>query len=95
MLRPILFATLLIAAPAWAEDPATLKPGPDLETVTNNCGACHSLAYIRMNSTFLTPDGWKAEVTKMRKAFGGPIDDQTAETIVKYLSANYAVAPKQ
>ena len=44
---------------------------------------------------FLTPDAWKAEVTKMRKAFGGPIDDDTAAAIVKYLSANYAAPPKQ
>jgi hypothetical protein len=30
----------------------------------------------------------------MRAAFGAPIDDQTAETITGYLSANYAAAPK-
>jgi hypothetical protein len=47
-----------------------------------------------MNSVFLTPDAWKAEVTKMREAFGAPIDDDTATTIVKYLSATYAAQPK-
>jgi hypothetical protein len=30
----------------------------------------------------------------MRTALGAPIDDDTANTIVKYLSANYAAQPK-
>jgi hypothetical protein len=47
-----------------------------------------------MNSSFLTPDAWKAEVTKMREGYGAPIDDQTAAAIIKYLSANYAAPPK-
>jgi hypothetical protein len=62
--------------------------------VQASCGICHTLNYIRMNSTFLTPDAWKAEVTKMRTALGAPIDDDTADVIVKYLSAEYAAAPK-
>jgi hypothetical protein len=33
-------------------------------------------------------------VTKMRSAFGAPIDDETAAKIVAYLANNYAVAPK-
>ena len=40
------------------------------------------------------PDGWKAEVTKMRTPLGAPIDDDRADTIVKYLSATYAAQPK-
>ncbi len=30
----------------------------------------------------------------MQQALGGPFDDDTAATIVKYLSATYAVQPK-
>ena len=71
----------------------TLKPGPGLDAVQASCATCHTLNYIRMNSVFLTPDVWKAEVTKMRTAFGAPIDDDTANTIVKYLSATYAAQP--
>ena len=41
-----------------------------------------------MNSGFLTADGWKAEVVKMRKAFGAPIDDETVAGISAYLAAN-------
>jgi hypothetical protein len=47
-----------------------------------------------MNSVFLTPDAWKAEVTKMQTLLGAPLDDTVAATIVQYLSANYAVPPK-
>ncbi len=89
-----LTVALLLAAPAFADEPVPLKPGPGLDEVKASCGTCHTLNYIRMNSVFLTPDAWKAEVTKMRTAMGAPIADDTADTIIKYLSASYAAAPK-
>ena len=89
-----LAVVLLLAMPALADEPVPLKPGPGLDAVQASCGICHTLNYIRMNSVFLTPDAWKAEVTKMRTTLGAPIDDDTANTIIKYLSANYAAEPK-
>ncbi len=94
MIRYLLIATLLSATPALAQEQVPLKPGPGLDAVTSTCATCHTLNYIRMNSVFLTPDDWKAEVTKMQQAYGGPFDDDTAATIVKYLSATYASPPK-
>jgi mono/diheme cytochrome c family protein len=94
MLRLIGCALLLGAAPALAQEPVALKPGPGLDAVTSSCSVCHTLNYIRMNSVFLSPDAWKAEVTKMREGYGAPIDDDTADTIIKYLSASYAAQPK-
>jgi sulfite dehydrogenase (cytochrome) subunit B len=94
MLRFLLVAPLLCATPALAQEDVALKPGPGLDEVTTSCAVCHTLSYIRMNSVFLTPDAWKAEVTKMREALGAPIDDDTANTIVKYLSTTYAAQPK-
>lgn len=94
MFRTIMIASLLATGPALAQEAVTLKPGPDLDVVTTTCSICHTLNYIKMNSVFLTPDAWKAEVTKMRKAYGAPIDDDTEASIVKYLAATYAVAPK-
>ena len=91
MLRRLLSASLLCATPALAQD---LKPGPGLDAVTATCGVCHTPAYIQMNSPFLSTDAWKAEVAKMRDAFGAPIDDDTANTIVNYLSATYGAPPK-
>ena len=84
------FVTVLIAVPALAqEQQIKLKPGPGLDKVEGNCGACHSLAYIPMNSPFLNADGWNAEVTKMRKAMGAPINGDDAKAIVDYLTKNY------
>jgi mono/diheme cytochrome c family protein len=94
MIRSLVIASLIATAPALAQEQVTLKPGPGVDAVTATCSTCHTLNYIRMNSPFLTPDAWKAEVTKMQQAFGGPFDDATAATIVDYLSATYAAAPK-
>ena len=81
---------LLGATPALAEEqPVELKAAPGQEVVQTRCAACHSLDYVRMNSPFLTADGWKAEVAKMRTAFGAEIDDAEAATIVNYLTATY------
>jgi hypothetical protein len=58
--------------------------------VEGNCGACHSLDYIVMNSPFLDAKAWTAEVTKMVNAFGAPIEKADQDKIAAYLSANYA-----
>lgn len=80
----------LLATPAFADEKAVqLKPGAGLDKVESNCAACHSLDYIRMNSPFLAPAGWDAEVTKMIKVFGAPIDDADAKAIADYLKKNY------
>ena len=86
----IALAAVLIALPALADEkPVDLKKAPGLDKVEGNCAACHSLDYIEMNSPFLTPAGWDAEITKMIKVFGAPIDDADAKIIADYLKANY------
>lgn len=83
---------LLVWRSAMAADtPAPLTPGPGEEVVSVGCSECHTSDYIIMNSVFLTAEAWKAEVTKMRSAYGAPIDDDTAAQIVAYLAAHYAV----
>jgi hypothetical protein len=97
-MRPVLIAVLALLGcqgAMAAETPVPLKTGAGDDLTSAFCSACHTSDYIVMNSPFLTPDAWKAEVTKMRVAFGAPIDDQTAAAIAGYLAANYAVAPKQ
>ena len=89
-----LFAIAALAAfvtfPAAADEPVIqLKQGPGLDKVEGNCAACHSLVYIQMNSPFLNAAGWNAEVTKMIKGYGAPINDADAKAIVDYLTANY------
>ena len=88
-MRQLILAALafLIAAPALADD-IKLKPGAGLDKLEANCQACHTLAYIPMNS-FLKAAGWDAEVAKMRGPYGAPIDDADAKAIADYLKANY------
>ena len=87
----IVFAAALIALPAaaTAEQVIKLKQGPGLDKVEANCQACHTVAYLPMNSPFLNAAGWSAAVTKMIKAFGAPIDDADAKAIAEYLTKNY------
>ena len=87
----VLLATAA-AVPAVAQSQVQqikLKSGPGVEAVERNCGTCHSLAYIPMNSPFLNQAGWNGEVTKMIKAMGAPISDDDAKAIVDYLAKNY------
>jgi hypothetical protein len=80
-------------SPAAAQ-PAPLPAGPGKDVVEGGCATCHSLSYIPMNSRFMTPEVWKAEVTKMRVAFGAPLDDDAANAILAYLIANFGAPPK-
>ena len=84
------FVAALIALPAMADEQTiTLKKAPGVDKVEANCQACHSLAYIPMNSPFLNAGGWDGEVTKMIKVMGAPINDADAKAIKDYLTKNY------
>ena len=81
---------LALSLPAAAEEkPIDLKKAPGLDKVEGNCGSCHTLDYILMNSPYPNAALWDAEVTKMIKAFGAPIDDADAKAIADYLKKNY------
>ena len=83
-------AAVLLAGSAFADEQVIkLKPGAGLDKVEGNCQACHTLAYIPMNSVYMNAAGWDAEVTKMIKAYGAPVDDEDAKAIKAYLSKNY------
>jgi len=73
------------------EETAAFKPGPNLEVVQNNCTACHSADYImtQPRGEKFKKDFWLAEVTKMIKVYGAPIDDADVGKIVEYLAATY------
>ncbi|HTS23402.1 MAG TPA: cytochrome c [Casimicrobiaceae bacterium] len=66
-----------------------LRDGPGRTQFEANCGACHSLDYVPMNSPFLDRNGWEAEVTKMIKVYGASIGADDAKAIAEYLNANY------
>ena len=70
---------------------AAFKPGPNVEIVNNNCTACHSADYVQTQPRGLKfkRDFWQAEVTKMTKAYGAPIDEADVGKIVDYLEQTY------
>ena len=73
------------------EETAAFKPGPNLEVVQNNCtrlplGRLHRHAAAGSKDK---KDFWQAEVTKMIKVYGAPIDDADVGKIVDYLAATY------
>jgi cytochrome c5 len=70
---------------------AALKPGPNVEVVQRNCTACHSLDYIQTQprGPKFKKDFWQAEVTKMIKVYGAPIDEADVSKIVEYLAQAY------
>jgi sulfite dehydrogenase (cytochrome) subunit B len=73
------------------EEIAAFKPGANVDVVKNNCTACHSSDYVQTqpHGPKFTKDFWQAEVTKMIKVYGAPIDDADVGKIVDYLAANY------
>jgi hypothetical protein len=94
MRRLLIVAAILASGAAHADGPAPLKPGPGSDLTAAVCNICHTSNYIIMNSMFMLPAQWAAEVTKMRTVFGAPLDDGTQAAITAYLGANYAVPPK-
>jgi hypothetical protein len=73
------------------EETAAFKPGPNLELVKANCTGCHSSDYVNTQprGAKFKKDFWQAEVTKMIKVYGAPIEDADIPKIVEYLTATY------
>jgi len=90
IIAAVAIMTSAMALPAAADEkPIVLKNAPGRDKVEANCSGCHSLDYILMNSPYPNAALWTAEVTKMIKAFGAPIDDADAKIIGDYLKMNY------
>jgi sulfite dehydrogenase (cytochrome) subunit B len=92
-LTAIGFGPLLAAPVSYTipEETAAFKPGINLDVVRNNCTACHSADYINTQprGPKFKKDFWQAEVTKMIKVYGAPIDEADVDKIVEYLAATY------
>src|SRR3984885_4919029 len=103
MIRSLLFALAALAGAGFAsvnaapvsyalpEETAAFKPGPNLEAAQNNCAACHSADYIKTQpeGPKYKKDFWQAEVTKMIKLYGAPIEEADVPKIVDYLASTY------
>jgi sulfite dehydrogenase (cytochrome) subunit B len=97
---PCLSATMICASVAalhagpvnykLPEETATFAPGNNRDVVEANCTGCHSADYIKTqpHGEKFKKDFWQAEVTKMIKIYGAPIDQADVGKIVDYLAAS-------
>ena len=72
----------------WPTYTAELAAGPGRDATLGNCSMCHSVTYITQQPP-LPAATWEAEVHKMIKAFGAPIQEATAKEIITYLQTHY------
>jgi mono/diheme cytochrome c family protein len=87
-------ANALLASPVdykLPDETAAFRPGNNLDVVQANCTGCHSADYIETQprGEKSKKDFWQAEVTKMIKVYGAPIDPADVSRIVDYLAASY------
>ena len=61
-----------------------LPPGPGQEATQLYCSMCHTARYIMIQPP-LSRQTWDNEMTKMRKAFSGPIPEEKVPEIMEYL----------
>ena len=61
-----------------------LPTGPNFGVYQANCVSCHTSRYITNQPNF-PRKVWEAEVTKMVKMYGAPIDEEKQKLIVDYL----------
>jgi mono/diheme cytochrome c family protein len=92
------FVAIIVSAASAApidyklpEETAAFRPGPNLDVVKNNCTGCHSADYIstQPQGANYKKNFWQAEVTKMIKVYGAPIEEADVGKIVDYLAATY------
>ena len=71
-----------------------LAAGDGSQEVRIYCSSCHSPSYIIMQPP-LPAATWEAEVNKMKKTFGATIPDDSAQKIILYLQAHYAIETRK
>lgn len=86
--------TTLVAKPisyALPEEKSALKQTPGVDVVENNCASCHSIDYIvtQPQGAAFKKDFWTAEVTKMIKVYGAPIDTADVSKIIEFLATTH------
>ena len=86
----IALAALGLARVAHADEAALkLKDAPDTALIVSKCSICHSVDYIQMNAPFMKRVGWEAEVRKMVKVMGAPLEEADFARVVDYLTQQY------
>jgi cytochrome c len=65
---------------------------PGRQLATQKCTICHSIDYINYQPPGMNLEKWTAEVAKMQRAFGAPINDAEIKSIGAYLAVAYGSA---
>lgn len=80
---PSQWAVLKIELPA-SDEP--FPPGVGGEIANSQCQICHSAGMI-LTQPPLKKDEWRAEIVKMRTAYGAPIPEDQIDGLSAYLTA--------
>ena len=74
---------------------AQLKPSthPGRIIATQKCAICHSVDYINLQPGTMNLKQWTAEVTKMQRVYGAPVDDAEVAQISVFLATTYGTEP--
>ena len=79
----VAFADASITLP---DDPLDLPPGPGLQTVVENCTACHSPSTM-LQQPQISREKWESTVGKMITIYKAPVDEAAIPAIVDYFVA--------
>jgi hypothetical protein len=63
---------------------------PGYEIAVQKCGICHSADYVNLQPLGMSVTQWAAEMTKMRNAYGAPLDEIDINLLSVYLATAYA-----
>lgn len=97
-------ALIFGAGVAWAagdsraillpEETAVLRPSPleGYKIAEVKCRICHSADYVNLQPPGMTLAQWTAEMVKMQRAYGAPLDEAEIKLLAIYLATIYGDA---
>jgi mono/diheme cytochrome c family protein len=77
------WAIVSVELPASDE---SFPPGVGADIAASQCLICHSAGMV-LRQPPLTKEEWRAEITKMRSAYGAPIPDDQVDRLSEYLKS--------
>jgi mono/diheme cytochrome c family protein len=75
------WATVRVELPTSDE---SFPPGAGADIASSQCLICHSAGMV-LTQPPLRKDEWRAEITKMRTAYGAPIPEEQVDGLLEYL----------
>ena len=88
-IAPVHFAAINVNFPTSS---VAFPAGKGSDIANANCLICHS-AGMALRQPPLTEDEWRAEIHKMKSAFGAPIPDDQINEVAQYLGTINGRAP--